>query len=258
MDRDTVVATDGLSRSFGDVIAVDGLSLNVQRGEVFGFLGHNGAGKTTTVRLLNGLLTPTAGTASVLGLDPSVDGPTLRRHTGVLTETPSLDERLPGRDNLLIYAELYGLEPALIQGRVDELLEAFELTERKQDKVSEYSKGMKQRLALARALLHQPQMLFLDEPTGGLDPVAASPSASVDSSPQQRGTPHRPALHAQSRGSAEAVRQGSGAGTRSARGPGNTLRTGPTMGTQPDPAHRDRPDNTAHGPGRPELVCWRW
>jgi len=173
MTPEAVVATQGLSRAFGDLVAVDDLSLQVQRGEVFGFLGHNGAGKTTTVRLLNGLLTPAAGSAQVLGFDPALDGPSLRRHTGVLTETPSLDERLPGRDNLLIYAELYDVPPAHVNNRVDELLESFELTERSHDKVSEYSKGMKQRLALARALLHQPQILFLDEPTAGLDPVAA-------------------------------------------------------------------------------------
>jgi ABC-2 type transport system ATP-binding protein len=168
-----VIQTDSLSRLFGSTKAVDGLTLHVQAGEIFGFLGHNGAGKTTTVRLLNGVLDPTAGKAIVLGLDPQSDGPSLRARTGVLTETPSLDERLTARDNLSIYAELYSIPRAEAAGRVDSLLSEFELAERADDKVGGYSKGMKQRLALARALLHRPEVLFLDEPTAALDPVAA-------------------------------------------------------------------------------------
>jgi ABC-2 type transport system ATP-binding protein len=168
-----VLVADGLTRRFGDVTAVDHLSLEVYPGEVLGFLGHNGAGKTTTVRLLNGVLAPSDGTARVLGLDPLAEGPALRRRTGVLTETPSLDERLTGRENLLIYADLYGVPPAEVLGRVEEVLETFELADRADDKAGGYSKGMKQRLALARALLHRPELLFLDEPTAGLDPVAA-------------------------------------------------------------------------------------
>jgi ABC-2 type transport system ATP-binding protein len=152
---------------------VDGLTLHVQAGEIFGFLGHNGAGKTTTVRLLNGVLEPTTGKAIVLGLDPQRDGPSLRARTGVLTETPSLDERLTARDNLSIYAELYDVPRTEAAGRVNSLLSEFELAERADDKVGGYSKGMKQRLALARALLHRPEVLFLDEPTAALDPVAA-------------------------------------------------------------------------------------
>jgi ABC-2 type transport system ATP-binding protein len=168
-----VIATEGLARRFGQVVAVDRLSLEIYPGEVFGFLGHNGAGKTTTVRLLNGLLRPSDGRARVLGLDPMDDGPALRRHTGVLTETPSLDERLTARDNLQIYADLYGVPEAEVSRRVEELLEFFELADRADEKVSGYSKGMKQRLALGRALLHRPELVFLDEPTTGLDPVAA-------------------------------------------------------------------------------------
>lgn len=167
-----VIVAEGLTRTFGDLTAVDHLNLTVDEGEVLGFLGHNGAGKTTTVRLLNGVLTATAGTARVLGFDPAVAGAALRRRTGVLTETPSVDERLTGYENLAIYAELYSLPKDQVAGRVAELLEAFELSDRAADRVSEYSRGMKQRLALARALLHRPELLFLDEPTSGLDPVS--------------------------------------------------------------------------------------
>jgi len=173
MNSDTAFVTDGLTRHFGEVVAVDHLTLEVQAGEVFGFLGHNGAGKTTTVRLLNGVLEPTSGTARVLGLAPMEQGPALRRRTGVLTETPSLDERLTGRENLEIYAALYGVPRRDIAARVRELMEVFQLDDRADEKAGDYSKGMKQRLALARALIHRPQLLFLDEPTSGLDPVAA-------------------------------------------------------------------------------------
>ncbi len=168
-----VIQLSSLSRRFSEKNAVDRLTLDVQAGEIFGFLGHNGAGKTTTVRLLNGVLEPTSGQAHVLGLDPQTDGPAVRAQTGVLTETPSLDERLTARDNLSIYADLYNVPRADVASRVNSLLSEFELADRADEKVGGYSKGMKQRLALARALLHRPQVLFLDEPTSALDPVAA-------------------------------------------------------------------------------------
>ena len=168
-----VIQISSLTRRFGETNAVDQLTLDVQAGEIFGFLGHNGAGKTTTVRLLNGVLESTSGEAKVLGLDPQVQGPALRARTGVLTETPSLDERLTARDNLSIYADLYNVPRADVATRVNFLLTEFELADRADEKVGGYSKGMKQRLALARALLHKPEVLFLDEPTSGLDPVAA-------------------------------------------------------------------------------------
>jgi len=173
MGMDPIIALDGLTRRFGDLVAVDDLTLEIFPGEVFGFLGHNGAGKTTTVRLLNGLLAADGGSVRVLGLEPLQDGPALRRRTGVLTETPSLDERLSGRENLEIYAELYGVPISEVTGRTENLLEGFELAHRADEKAGAYSKGMKQRLALARALLHEPDILFLDEPTSGLDPVGA-------------------------------------------------------------------------------------
>jgi ABC-2 type transport system ATP-binding protein len=167
-----VIQVENLRRQFGDVIAVDGISFEVQAGEVFGLLGHNGAGKTTTTRLLNGVLRPTAGTLRVLDRDPTVEGPALREHTGILTESPSLDDRLTARENLTIYADLYAVPETQVASRVEELLAAFELAERADDRVGGFSKGMKQRLALARALIHHPDLIFLDEPTAGLDPVA--------------------------------------------------------------------------------------
>jgi ABC-2 type transport system ATP-binding protein len=167
-----VIQISSLSRRFGEKNAVDHLTLDVQAGEIFGFLGHNGAGKTTTIRLLNGILEPTSGQASVLGLDSQTDGPAVRAQTGVLTETPSLDERLTARDNLSFYADLYSVPRLEVSQRVNSLLTEFELAERADEKVGGYSKGMKQRLALARALLHKPKVLFLDEPTAALDPVA--------------------------------------------------------------------------------------
>lgn len=172
MDTSVINVTQ-LTRCFKETTAVDNLTLEVRAGEIFGFLGHNGAGKTTTVRLLNGILEPTSGSMSVLGLNPQVDGPELRARTGVLTETPSLDERLTAWDNLSIYADLYGVPRQAARSRVQELLAEFELVDRAKERVSGYSKGMKQRLALARALLHRPELLFLDEPTSGLDPLAA-------------------------------------------------------------------------------------
>jgi len=169
----TVITINQLTRCFQETTAVNQLSLEVHAGEIFGFLGHNGAGKTTTVRLLNGVIEPTSGSMRVLGLDPQVDGPKLRLRTGVLTETPSMDERLTAWDNLSIYADLYGVPRADVRGRIRELLDEFDLADRAKERVGGYSKGMKQRLALARALLHKPELLFLDEATSGLDPIAA-------------------------------------------------------------------------------------
>lgn len=168
---ETIIRTNKLSRQFGDKTAVDGLTLDIRRGEIFGLLGHNGAGKTTTVRLLNGILNPSGGSAQVLGYTPHTQGEKLRRHTGVLTETPALYEQLTARVNLRIFAEVYNLADA--DKRVDAVLAQFSLADRADEKVGGYSKGMKQRLALARAFLHEPEILFLDEPTAALDPIAA-------------------------------------------------------------------------------------
>lgn len=166
-----VIQVEALTRAFGNQLAVDNLSLEVNAGEIFGFLGHNGAGKTTTVRLLNGLLEPTSGQISILGLNPVTQGAQLRQRTGVLTETPSLDERMTATENLAIFAAIYGVPNATARTRINELLAIFGLQERAKDRVLSFSKGMKQRLALARALVHQPEIIFLDEPASGLDPV---------------------------------------------------------------------------------------
>jgi ABC-2 type transport system ATP-binding protein len=169
----SIIEVNDLQRAFGDQKAVDGMTFAVESGEVFGLLGPNGAGKTTTVRLLNGILPPSAGSTRVFGLDPAKQGEAVRRKTGVLTETPALYERLSGRDNLEFFGTLHEIAPAALNARVDEMLEFFGLMTRAKDKVETYSKGMKQRLALARALIHKPPLLFLDEPTSGLDPEAA-------------------------------------------------------------------------------------
>lgn len=172
MTMTPVIEVHNLSRRFGELEALVSLDLEVNKGEVFGLLGHNGAGKTTTVRLLNGVLRPDRGQLSVLGLDPVTQGEQLRARTGVLTETPSVDARLTGRENLVVFARLYGIPEGSVRERTARLLDQFGLLDRADDRVSGYSRGMQQRLALARALVHDPEMLFLDEPTAALDPVA--------------------------------------------------------------------------------------
>ena len=169
----TIITVKNLTRRFGNNIAVNGLSFDVQAGEVFGFLGHNGAGKTTTVRMLNGILEANQGTMRVMDMDPIADGPALRAHTGVLTESAALEFRLTARDNLLIYADLFGVPRSKVTSRVGEMLEFFELADHADQRVETFSTGMRQRLALARTLLHDPDVIFLDEPTSGLDPIAA-------------------------------------------------------------------------------------
>lgn len=167
------ITTHHLLHRFGARTAVNDLTFSVPTGEVFGLLGPNGAGKTTTVRLLNGLYQPSGGEMRVLDLDPVTQGPDVRRASGVLTETPAMYERLTAWQNLDFFAALAGMTKTERDARIRELLGFFELSERAAQRVGAFSKGMKQRLALARSLLNRPRILFLDEPTSGLDPEAA-------------------------------------------------------------------------------------
>ena len=168
------VRTENLSRDFGQVRAVDGLSLAVPSGIVFGFLGANGSGKTTTIRLLLGLLEPTSGRAEVLGFDTRSQAIEIRRRTGALLEHSGLYERLSAEDNLEFYGRVWRLPHAHRRSRIKELLHSMGLWQRRHERVGQWSRGMKQKLAVARAMLHRPPLIFLDEPTAGLDPVAAA------------------------------------------------------------------------------------
>ena len=168
---ETAIHTSNLTRKFGDLTAVERLSVDILSGEVFGILGPNGAGKTTTVRMLTSLIAPTSGEATVNGFRVGESDMAIRQSVGILTETPGLYQNLTAYRNLEIYARLYEVENAGKQ--IEKYLRMFGLWSRRDDPAGSYSKGMRQKLALARALLHEPQTVFLDEPTAGLDPVAA-------------------------------------------------------------------------------------
>ncbi len=173
-----MIKTQGLTKKFkigkkpeNELVAVNNLSLEVQHGEVFGFLGPNGAGKTTTVRMLTGLIRPTSGGAQVAGFELGKNDTDIRRNVGILTESPGMYERLSAEKNLAIFANLYDVPD--VDKAVNKYLSMLGLWERRHDAVGSFSKGMRQKLAVARALLHEPQVLFFDEPTTGLDPEAA-------------------------------------------------------------------------------------
>ncbi len=166
-----MIHTDNLSKKFGAIQAVESLNLDVAEGEVFGFLGPNGAGKTTTVRLLTCLISPTGGSATINGFAVGQQDTEIRRIVGVLTETPGMYDNLSAEYNLRIFAELYEVKD--VKGQIEKYLKMLGLYERRQDAAGTFSKGMKQKLAIARALLHEPRILFLDEPTAGLDPEAS-------------------------------------------------------------------------------------
>ena len=166
------IQLENVLHRYGATVALRDLSLTVEEGEVFSLLGHNGAGKTTTVRIINGLLAPASGSVRVFGLSPLVDGATVRRRTAVLTESPTLDDRLTARETLRAFAEMYDVPAQDVATRTDALLAEFGIADRAGERVGAFSRGMKQRLSLARALVHDPDLLFLDEPTAGLDPVA--------------------------------------------------------------------------------------
>jgi ABC-2 type transport system ATP-binding protein len=167
------IETHELTRTFGERTAVEKLSLSIPAGSVFGFLGPNGAGKTTTVRMLAALIAPTSGTALVAGHQVGRDNEAIRRSIGILTETPGLYDRLSAWQNLIFYARLYDVEPGRAAAQTERYLRELDLWERRNDRVAGFSKGMRQKLAIARALLHEPPVVFLDEPTSGLDPEAA-------------------------------------------------------------------------------------
>jgi len=171
-----MIHTQDLTRRFGDFTAVDKLNIEVGEGEIFGFLGPNGAGKTTTIRMLCGLVAPTSGKASVAHhavAGSEIEREKVRRAVGLLTEAPGLYELLNAWDNLLFYARLYQLPTNEANKRVEEILHWLELWEWRKEPVGSFSKGMKQKLAIGRTLLHRPQVLFLDEPTSSLDAEAA-------------------------------------------------------------------------------------
>ena len=169
---DLAVRTVALRKTFGDLVAVDHLDLEIARGEVFGVLGPNGSGKTTTIRMLCGLLPPTSGDATVVGCDIRRDAELLRNRIGYMSQRFGLYGELTVRENCRFYASLYGLRGAAREGRIDELLHDLDLTARANDRADTLSGGLKQRVALACAIAHHPQLLFLDEPTAGVDPAA--------------------------------------------------------------------------------------
>ncbi len=173
IDRPIALRAAGLGRRFGDRWAVRGIELEVRRGEVLGLLGPNGAGKTTTVRLLTALIRPTEGSAAVGGFDVVTQPDEVRARVGILTETPGLYDKLSAQTNLDFFGRLYGLDAAQRAEGTERYLRLFGLWERRDEVTGTFSKGMKQKLAIARALLHDPSVVFLDEPTAALDPEAA-------------------------------------------------------------------------------------
>ncbi|MFA1550151.1 ATP-binding cassette domain-containing protein [Actinomadura chokoriensis] len=169
-DGGPAVEVDGLIKRFGDVEAVRGIDFTVRPGEIFGFLGPNGAGKSTTINMLCTLLRPTAGSARVAGHDVVAERDSVRRNIGLVFQDPTLDGYLSGEQNLRFHAELYGVPRSVTGDRIRQVLEMVNLWDRRRDLVQTFSGGMKRRLEIARGLLHSPRVLFLDEPTVGLDP----------------------------------------------------------------------------------------
>jgi len=185
---ENVIEVSNLTKRYGDVTAVNAISFQMARGEVFGLLGPNGAGKTTTIRMLTGLTKPTSGTAKILGLDCIAEALAVKEKVGVVSEVSNLYNEMSAWDNLMFIGELYGIDKLTRTERAKKLLEVFQLFERRNDRLGTYSKGMKRRVRIAAALVHNPEVLFLDEPTSGLDVQSSRLIRSIVRELNKKGT----------------------------------------------------------------------